>query len=195
MTNTRYIFPLYEDIFSLSPQLPPTALAFVGLPILIANCPSDVAQSLLLAHAIADPSTLPSRSEMLSSLLKREESRRFKGMDPYYVGHKMVGGDTEAQDYQDRLVEYLKERGKLPNDGKKFVEEWRRSGRRNSAIIRRAWDRVEKDGSQRAWLDGITTESQWADLLKRLAAWEEKWEAEHGGNLLALASDDDYGLY
>ena len=32
-SNLRYIFPLYEHIFSLSPQYPSTALAFVGLPI------------------------------------------------------------------------------------------------------------------------------------------------------------------
>lgn len=32
-SNLRYIFPLYEHIFSLSPQLPSTALSFVGLPI------------------------------------------------------------------------------------------------------------------------------------------------------------------
>ncbi len=32
-SNLRYIFPLYEHIFSLSPAHPPTALAFVGLPV------------------------------------------------------------------------------------------------------------------------------------------------------------------
>lgn len=32
-SNLRYIFPLYEHIFSLSTDYPPTALAFVGLPV------------------------------------------------------------------------------------------------------------------------------------------------------------------
>jgi hypothetical protein len=60
-TNARYIFPLYEHIFSLSPAFPPTALAFVGLPVLIANCPSDRAQALFISHALADASVLPPR--------------------------------------------------------------------------------------------------------------------------------------
>ena len=59
VTNHRYIFPLWEHLFSLSPQYPTTALSFVGLPVLIANCPSDIAQSLVIAHAIADPPTHP----------------------------------------------------------------------------------------------------------------------------------------
>ena len=42
-SNLRYIYPLYEHIFSLAPALPPTAIAFIGLPVLIANCPSDYA--------------------------------------------------------------------------------------------------------------------------------------------------------
>ncbi|KAI0701483.1 FAD/NAD-P-binding domain-containing protein [Cytidiella melzeri] len=175
-TNTRYIFPLYEDIFSLSPQLPPTALSFVGLPVLIANCPSDIAQSLFITHAIVDPSILPSRTKMLQALVRREESRRTQGFDPYYVGHKMIGGDHEAQDYQDKLVHYLKERGKLPNDGKPYVEEWRRTGRRDSRLLARAWARVEKEGAQEKWLDGVETEEQWADLMKRLTVWQEEWE-------------------
>ena len=75
-TNLRYIFPLYEHIFSLSPAFPSNALAFVGLPVLIANCPSDRAQALFISHAIADPSVLPPRGEMLDALVAREASVR-----------------------------------------------------------------------------------------------------------------------
>lgn len=39
-TNLRYIFPLYEHIFSLSAEHPASALAFVGLPIVSLSCVS-----------------------------------------------------------------------------------------------------------------------------------------------------------
>ncbi|KAG7098663.1 hypothetical protein E1B28_000579 [Marasmius oreades] len=180
VTNLRYIFPLYRHIFSLSPNLPPTALSFIGLPVLIANCPSDIAQSLLLAHALADPSILPPRHKMMEDLVYRENRLQGLGYDPYVVGHKMVGGDQEAQDYQDELVDYLKERKKLPDDGKKFVEQWRRDARKRSSLLKRAWGRVIAKGESEAWLKAIENESQWADLMERLADWQQKWEDGHG---------------
>ncbi|KAL0072454.1 hypothetical protein AAF712_000217 [Marasmius tenuissimus] len=176
ITNLNYIFPLYQHIFSLSPRLPPTALSFIGLPILIANCPSDTAQSLLLAHAIADPSVLPSREHMLEDLIQRENRLRSLGYDPYKVGHRQVGGDNEAQNYQDELVDYLKSRKKLPNDGKKFVEQWRRDARRRSDLLKRGWDRVVASEDTDSWLKGVESEDDWADLMERLAEWEEERE-------------------
>ncbi|PSR74330.1 hypothetical protein PHLCEN_2v9947 [Hermanssonia centrifuga] len=182
-SNLRYIFPLYEHIFSLSPAHPPTALAFVGLPVLIANCPSDRAQALLVAHAIADPTILPSRDGMFTALLRREDNMRQRGYDPYVYGHKMVGGDTEAQDYQNALVRYLKQHGKLPDDGKDYVESWRKASRVHSALLARGWTRIESEGEQQKWLEGVETEDEWADLMQRLAAWQEEWENEHGQGL------------
>ena len=181
-SNTRYIYPLHEHIFSLSPTLPPTALSFVGLPVLIANCPSDIAQSLLLVHSLVDPNVLPSRSEMLSGLLRQEDRLRQRGYDPYFVGHKMVGGDDDAQAYQDALVKYLKEQGVIPNDGKNYVEQWRRLARKESGLLKKAWDRIEAAGEEevRRWLDGVETEDEWADLLYKLAEWEKRWEDKHG---------------
>ncbi|GJE98093.1 NAD(P)/FAD-dependent oxidoreductase [Phanerochaete sordida] len=179
-TNLRYIFPLYEHIFSLSPAFPPTALAFVGLPVLIANCPSDRAQALFISHAIADPSVLPPRGEMLDGLVAREANVRARGYDPYYVGHKMVGGDDEAQAYQNALVRFLKRAGRLPDDGREYVEPWRVMARKESRLLARAWSRVEEHGDQARWLDGITTEEQWASVMWRLVDWQAEWEKEHG---------------
>ncbi|TCD71738.1 hypothetical protein EIP91_005504 [Steccherinum ochraceum] len=181
-TNTRYIYPLHQHIFSLSPTHPTTALSFVGLPVLIANCPSDIAQSILIAHALADPNVLPSRADLLSQLLEREQLLRDRGYDPYVAGHKMVGGDDDAQAYQDELVRYLKRRGAIPDDGKDYVEQWRRDARKESFLLNRAWSRIENAGPEAVhkWLDGVETEAQWADLLGRLAEWEKKWESAHG---------------
>ncbi|GBE85212.1 FAD/NAD(P)-binding domain-containing protein [Sparassis latifolia] len=179
-TNLRYIFPLHRHIFSLSSSYPSTALAFVGLPVLIANCPSDIAQSLLIAHALANSSLLPTREAMLDELVQHEDSLRVRGLDPYYVGHRLVGGDTEAQDYQDNLIEYLKKVGVLPDDGKKYVEPWRRLGRTESDLIRRGWQRVQELGEDAKWLDGALTEEDWAGVLVRLVEWQREWENEHG---------------
>ncbi|EIN07122.1 FAD/NAD(P)-binding domain-containing protein [Punctularia strigosozonata HHB-11173 SS5] len=169
--NTRYIRPLYEEIFSLSPDHPPTALAFVGLPVPIANCPSDFAQSLLISHAIADSSVLPSRETMLRALEKHEERIRAVGINPYWQGHRFVDLIEDGQDYQDRLVEYLKAKGKLEQDGTPYVEKWRRWIREEGVDIRAAWSKVEELGEQDTWLKGVRTEDEWVDLLKRLVDW------------------------
>ncbi|EKM50639.1 uncharacterized protein PHACADRAFT_152793 [Phanerochaete carnosa HHB-10118-sp] len=179
-TNLRYIFPLYEHMFSLSPAFPPTALSFVGLPVLIANCPSDRAQALFISHALADPSVLPSRADMLARLVRREAVLSAHGFDPYYVGHKMLGGDDEAQAYQNALVRFLKRRGRLPDDGRDYVEAWRVMARKQSSVLSRAWSRVETRGEEATWLDGVETEGEWADLMFRLVDWQTEWEKEHG---------------
>ena len=180
ITNLRYIFPTHRHIFSLAPGIPPTALAFVGLPVLVANCPSDIAQSLLIAHALANSSILPTRAEMLEELVEREEKLRSGGLDPYYVGHRLVAEGETDQDYQDNIVQYLKDVGVLPEDGKKYVEPWRRLGRGKARLLARAWQRALHLGEDREWLDGAQTEEEWADVMERLAKWQEAYEEEHG---------------
>lgn len=111
VTNLQYIFPLHRHIFSLSPEHPVSALAFIGLPTRIANCPSDFAQSLFVAQAIADPTILPPRKELLRELSDREEEIRRQGLDPYEIGHAMLPNTQEvSSDYQDELVEFLKQK-------------------------------------------------------------------------------------
>ncbi|KAI0079376.1 FAD/NAD(P)-binding domain-containing protein [Panus rudis PR-1116 ss-1] len=190
ISNERYIFPLWRHVFSISPQHPVTALSFVGLPVLIANCPSDRAQSLLISHAIANPSILEPRSELLADLVAQENRLRDRGYDPYYVGHKMVGGDDDAQEYQNLLVRYLKEKGALPDDGKDFVEKWRKIARKESFLLRCAWKRIEDAGEEDKWLAGIETEDEWADLILRLVDWQKKWEAEHGQTEVDLPPEE-----
>jgi hypothetical protein len=108
VTNTRYIFPLHRHILSLSPRYPTNALAFIGLPIYIANCPSDVAQSLFATHAIFNPSIFPPREELLQELAAYDEHVRSQGIDPYFNGHRMLEGG--GFNYQEGLVDFLKEK-------------------------------------------------------------------------------------
>jgi hypothetical protein len=109
VSNTHHIFPLYRHIFSLSPMYPTTvtALAFVGLPAFIPHCASDIIQSIFIAYMICDPSLLPSRQQMLYELELQEQKIRSYGVDPYVIGHKMLGL-VESNDYQDELYDYLK---------------------------------------------------------------------------------------
>lgn len=179
-TNLRYIFPLHEHIFSLAASYPTNALAFVGLPMLISNCPSDIAQSLLVAHAIANSNLLPSREEMMETLKSKEQRMRTHGIDPYSIGHRMVrfgddgGLDSAAQDYQDSLFEFLKERQAVPDEGHAFVEPWRRWTQREAGVLWSAWQHLESlgDHAVSAWLRGVKTELDWIHLMKRLVRWE-----------------------
>lgn len=106
VTNLRYMFPLHQHILSLCPSHPTNALAFIGLPTKIANCPSDIAQSLYALHAFLNGSLLPSRGDLLKELAHHEQDLRSHGYDPYTLGHRLVDGT--ASDYQDGLVAYLK---------------------------------------------------------------------------------------
>ncbi|KDR68385.1 hypothetical protein GALMADRAFT_104945 [Galerina marginata CBS 339.88] len=177
VTNGHYIFPLHRHIFSLSPRYPPNALAFIGLLSFIASCPSDIAQSLFAAHAILDPSILPPRHLLLEELASYEDKARRQGLDPYLKGPIML--NNTSNDYQDELVEYLKQKNAIPDDGKKFVEEWRREILAYH-YLQRGWSRIEKLGMGPAWTEGVKTEAQWFDLMTRVNEWQKNWETENG---------------
>ena len=176
-TNLRYLFPLHQHIFSLSASYPTNALAFIGLPILVANCPSDLAQGMYVAQSIVNASLLGSREELLQELDASEDDLRSRGYDPYYIGHRMVDGSTF--DYQDHLIDSLKDQGAIPNDGTKYVEAWRRETP-SYERLKRGWKRVEALGWQRRWLSGVETEAEWADMMKRLDEWQKDWETRQG---------------
>ncbi|EFI28607.1 dimethylaniline monooxygenase [Coprinopsis cinerea okayama7 len=176
-TNLRYIFPLHRHILSLSPEHPTNALAFIGLPTRIANCPSDIAQSLFVAHAIVNPSILPDRKELLKDLTQREEQQRRHGYDPYTFGHAML--DESPSDYQDSLVKFLKEKGAMPDDGKPYVERWRRDIF-SYAYLKRGWKRIETLGEVGKWLEGVETEENWSELMSRVNSWQQQYEEERG---------------
>ncbi|EGN95026.1 hypothetical protein SERLA73DRAFT_61451 [Serpula lacrymans var. lacrymans S7.3] len=176
VTNLRYLFPLHQHIFSLSPSYPTNALAFIGLLRKTSPCPSNTAQSVYVAHAIANASLLPDREDLLQQLAAIEKSLRSRGYDPYYIGHRIPDGKF---DYQDNLKTYLQKHGALPDDGKKFVEGWRREAP-GFQCLARGWKRVEDLGTQHEWLDGIITEEDWAGLMRRLNDWQLKWEEEYG---------------
>ncbi|KAI6010755.1 hypothetical protein F5J12DRAFT_718454 [Pisolithus orientalis] len=176
-TNLRYLFPLHRHIFSLSESYPTNALAFIGLPILALSCPSDTAQSIYASSIIANGSLLAPRSELLSQLADSEEDLRRRGYDPYYIGHRMV--DNSTFDYQDGLIKTLRLKKGLPGKITPFVEPWRRETIIYIGSMKRGWRRLEGLGLAEEWLDGVESEEEWADLMRRVGVWQSDWETEH----------------
>ncbi|KAL5478743.1 hypothetical protein ACEPAI_2020 [Sanghuangporus weigelae] len=191
-TNLQYIYPLHEHVFSLAESYPPTALSFIGLNVLVPNCPTDFAQALLVSHAIANPSLLSSRSEMLARLRAREAHCRECGYDPFKIGHRIEdidGFGNASYVYEEGLVDFLKERGAIPDDGKPYVEEWRRLKFEEYETLWLAWQRVESLGARETdkWLDGVETEEEWADLMHRLIDWQR----DHDKALYEIVNSSD----
>ncbi|KAA1476922.1 FAD/NAD(P)-binding domain-containing protein [Dentipellis sp. KUC8613] len=185
-TNLRYIRPVYQHVLSLDTSYPLGSLYFIGLPIFVANAISDTAQALFAAHTLADPSLLESRDTLLADLHAQEARLRAAGLDPAYIGHRLVG-DIGAAQYQDGLVAYLQARGRggwpnIPALGQRFTDEWRTFGRNETLFLKKAWTRVEEYGQESVdkWLEGVETEEEWADLMVRLVKWEERKETEDG---------------
>lgn len=177
VTNLRYLFPVYKHVLSLCPHYPTNALSFIGLPIYVANCPSDIAQSIFVVNSIANASILPPRKELVDELARDEEWLRTLGYDPYNVGHRLVPLNGTQWEYANEIVDFVKKRGSIPDDGKPFVEAWRREERK---YLKRGWQRVEELGTQAEWLQGVETEEDWADLMGRLDKWEAEWEESQG---------------
>jgi hypothetical protein len=175
ITNLRYIRPLWRHTLSLSSEFPLGALYFVGLPVLTSPCHSSIAQSLLVANMIADPSILPSRSELLAELRRKEQELRDGGHDPDYVGHHLVSigekGESLGSDFQEEIVNWLRDRGISIGKGK-FVSDWRRwVGQMDVMLtLARAWSRVEEIGEKEVgrWVDGLESEDDWASMMHKL---------------------------
>ncbi|KAI0049947.1 FAD/NAD-P-binding domain-containing protein [Auriscalpium vulgare] len=185
-TNLRRLRPLYEHTLSLDTAYPLGALYGVGFPTYSNNGFNDAAVALFIGYTIAYPHLLAERADFLEHLRADEASQRAIGLDPAYVGHRLVrpGGETA---YQDGLVEYLQVRGLaghpgVPPLGQKFTPSWRIYGVAHSAILTRAWTRIEEAGDRevRRWLEGAETEKDWADLIVRLVEWEQGIEEEEG---------------
>ncbi|KAI6101317.1 hypothetical protein F5141DRAFT_1008846 [Pisolithus sp. B1] len=176
-TNLRYLFPLHRHIFSLAAPYPTNALAFIGLPILLSNCLSDTAQSIYATSIIVNSSLLAPRAELLRQLAESEEDLRRRGHDPYYIGHRMV--DESGFDYQDGLIEALRSKGGLPEQNTSFVEAWRREIFDHVGSLKRGWKRLEALGQAQEWLEGVESEEDWFQLMKRVSVWQDDWEKKH----------------
>lgn len=178
-TNTHYVFPLWNYVFSVSSALPTTALAFIGL----IEGPADPTvvslQGLLVAHAYADASLLPSRETMLSDVVVREDYIRAHGSNPYILGHKLFATPSDPWDFQEDLARWLQDRGvpvrTEPGTGN-YVDKWRRVNLESLLLFKSGWARIQSLGEEAKWLAGLETVEEWGDLLRRIVDWERAQE-------------------
>jgi len=186
-TNTRYIRPLHNHVLSLSSDYPLGALYFIGLPHLTFSAACYMSQSIFAAHTIANSTLLnthnntllsphESRQEYWTILRNQEEDFRLRGLDPYYEGHRFSRNKHESQDYEDDIIDWLKERGVTGLPESQYVEGWRRRAAANHGLVSTAWKRIKAMGKaeEQKWLRGVRTEKQWIDLLDRLALWSKE---------------------
>ncbi|KAI6149285.1 hypothetical protein BKA82DRAFT_970799 [Pisolithus tinctorius] len=177
-TNLCYLFPLHKHMFSLLASYPTNALAFIGLLGSPFCRPSDIAQSIYVTSIIINGSLLAPRAELLSELADSKEDLRRRGYDLYYIGHKMV--DNSAFDYQEGLIKTLRSKEGLPKQNITFIEPWRRESLDYlSGSLKRGWKRLEALGLAEEWLAGVESEDKWADLMRRVNAWQRDWETVH----------------
>ncbi|VDC02869.1 unnamed protein product [Peniophora sp. CBMAI 1063] len=202
-TNLRYIRPVWRHIFALDPALPPTALSFVGLPVFVNNGPSSYATGLLIAHALANPSLLPTHEEALRELEEREAALRAAGLDSEYVGHRLIAlpGEEEPAGlaHSDATIRYLQERGLaglsgIPPLGQNYTEPWRRRATENAFVLRRAWQRIRDAGEEQKWVSGVSTIEEWDELIGRLIEWEKEQQGD-SFDPLPSAGDYDFEYY
>jgi hypothetical protein len=70
---------------------------------------------------------------------------------------------------------HILSKGAIANDGKKFVEEWRRNSLEYN-YMKRGWNRIEALGRGDEWVKGVSTEEEWLDLMQRVNAWQKDYE-------------------
>jgi len=191
-TNLKYIFPLAEQIVSLSSLHSLNALFFIGLPTPAANALNDIAQSIFAGHLIAHPDRVYptshitgqkgwnetlAREILLKNLTTFENRLADEGFDIYHLGHTMDFGLYTDAEYQGSMITHLQTQGLVPphGGGYIFVEPWRTRARGKMLELRRIWKEIESRGEEEAkrWLDGVETEEEWADLMDRLLEWDE----------------------
>jgi len=177
VSNLKYVFPLHKHTISLSSLHPLNALSFVGLPQPLANAPSDIVQSLLIGHMIANRSAMfPGsedgvRSGLLHELDVHENKQKEQGLDPYKIGNRVLGKNNNGTMYMEGLYADLKASGVIPDDGKKYLPEWRDFGVRYIFTLMRTWKEIEEKGEGMKWLRGVETEEEWGDLMRRLVRY------------------------
>ena len=172
--NGRYLRPLFRHVLSLAPTHAPRALAFIGLPVFVENGMSDLAQALLVAHALADPALLPPTPALLADLRAQEAALD----SPARIGHRIVQPGGGAA-YQDGLVTILQDRGRhggsVPPRGTRFTGPWRKFAARETGRLHPAWFKIEAQGEEevRKWLGTVKRgdEAEWVDLMVRLVEW------------------------
>ncbi len=162
--STYHVFPLAYQLFPLQGELPPTSIAFTGLPARVSPIPLFEDQAQAIVRVLGYPESLDSLScaadvvERAHGLMGQEGTAdplcfakawiRFGTLEPFKYRAELnafAGKDWTAPDWE--------------------VEFWTKKG-----ILRREWEEIERSGESEEWLKGVGSNGvdDWVGLCKRL---------------------------
>lgn len=183
-TSPFHILPLAHHLFPITPAFPPSAAAFVGLPLKVAPFPLFEAQAHAIAHVYAHPEAVDSpaaqeeaRKEMqrkLDELCADEDVgvdgvphawHMFKGREQFeyrdklhaFAGLSLDGTIDGTHDTSVLHFEAAASSGKsspISEEGWR-VPEWTKEMYANMGELRTAWKELVQEGKGESWVRGV----------------------------------------
>lgn len=177
--NSKFnIFPLAKQIFPLVTSVPPSSLAFIGLPYRVVPFPLSESQTRAVLAVLENPERLNPAQEAVDIVSRYEELRAQVGDNELAIArlwHKLE--DDEQFNYQDDLHQFIggesgREKWKMPG--------WIRDSYRHKFTLRAEWKDLVKRGEAEEWVRGVGEggEEDWVYLMRRLVERAEKRQAE-----------------
>jgi len=173
--NSLYhVFPLAKHIFPLVKTLPPSSLAFIGLPIRVVPFPLVEAQMRAVLKVLAEPDSLDSTREAVDIVSRYEDIRARQPSSlppaslPFAIAKVWHLLEEEHQfNYRDALHAFVGP----PYDSQEWkVPLWVKEFYPAKVILRQEWRRLEENGEAEEWVKGVGEGGlhEWVDLMRRL---------------------------
>ncbi|KAI5121715.1 hypothetical protein M0805_002108 [Coniferiporia weirii] len=171
--STQHLFPLALGLFPLQDDFPPTAVAFVGLPVLVPPLPLFEAQAQAIVRVFSEPTALDVAAEADAVLTRVMELRANPaiGDNPDALAHAWHRfRQHEHHIYRDALHVFA---GLTGDEWK--VPEWGIQAYEDKFKLKHAWDALVKAGEAEEWVKGVGEggNHEWVDLMQRLLERED----------------------
>ncbi|KAG8901901.1 hypothetical protein FRB99_005004 [Tulasnella sp. 403] len=161
--NSRlHVYPLARQIFPLHTEIPPSALAFIGLPCRVVPFPLFEAQAAAALQVFAHPEKFDVEKETALVLERRRLIEEEVGADECAVAkrwHRLP---------KDEQWEYRRELFEFAGITKWKVESWVIEAHNKKEFIREQWRELLRNGEAELYVRGINTEEGWRELLYKL---------------------------
>jgi hypothetical protein len=167
LINTSYsLFPLARHLFPLQDDFPPSAIAFIGLPIRVAPFPLFEAQCRYIVQVYKDAATFDETEE------SRRVIARFDALCNQW-GHKLdlVAKLWHVFEKGELQFTYRKELLDIANaPAECYPEEWALRIYMYKLELRDAWRNLEYEGKADEWVKnvGIGGRDEWVEMMDRL---------------------------
>ncbi|KAG9045316.1 hypothetical protein FS837_006505 [Tulasnella sp. UAMH 9824] len=161
-----HIYPLAQHIFPISDDLPPSSLAFIGLPNHVAPFPLCEAQAAAALRAFANPQTfeieeakdwIRLRNKHLSDIARgvgRDELRTVGRL-----WHRISG--TPQFEYRDELL-------RLAGMTKWLTDDWLPTMYAQKVVLRDEWTNAARSGEGESLVKEARTKDDWYRVLLKL---------------------------